>query len=311
MIRQIDGLEGLREIREPLHLAMGVFDGVHVGHRAVIGSAVAAAEKGGGLAGVLTFEPHPVRVLAPEVAPSRILASLDHKRELLAGLGVGVMVVVPFTREFAGCEAEVFLRDLLGAAPRLRTLAVGEDWKFGKQRAGDVALLEKFGAAHGVNILAAPAVMLDGERVSSTRVRQAIRDGNMDAARRMLGREYTVLGTVVKGRQLGRTIGFPTANLRVHNEQLPADGVWAVEVTLENGDFVRGAGNLGVRPTVEGGEGRRMLEIHLLDYSGDLYGTMMEVRFLEFVREERGFDSLDELKAQIAEDVLVCRRAVL
>ncbi len=296
---------------EPLHLAMGVFDGVHVGHRAVIGSAVAAAERGGGLAGVLTFEPHPVRVLAPEVAPSRILASLDHKRELLAELGVGVMVVVPFTREFAGCEAEVFLRDLLGAAQYLRTLAVGEDWKFGKQRAGDVALLKKFGTAHEVEILTAPAVVLDGERVSSTRVRQAIRDGNMDAARRMLGREYTVLGTVVKGRQLGRTIGFPTANLRVHNEQLPADGVWAVEVTLENGEVVCGAGNLGVRPTVEGGEGRRMLEIHLLDYSGDLYGTVMEVRFLEFVREERGFDSLDELKAQIAEDVLVCRRAVV
>ncbi len=311
MIRQIDGLEGLREIVEPLHLAMGVFDGVHVGHRAVIGSAVAAAERGGGLAGVLTFEPHPVRVLAPEVAPSRILASLDHKRELLAELGVGVMVVVPFTREFAGCEAEVFLRDLLGAAQYLRTLAVGEDWKFGKQRAGDVALLKKFGTAHEVEILTAPAVVLDGERVSSTRVRQAIRDGNMDAARRMLGREYTVLGTVVKGRQLGRTIGFPTANLRVHNEQLPADGVWAVEVTLENGEVVCGAGNLGVRPTVEGGEGRRMLEIHLLDYSGDLYGTVMEVRFLEFVREERGFDSLDELKAQIAEDVLVCRRAVV
>ncbi len=293
---------------DPLHLAMGVFDGVHVGHRAVIGSAVAAAGKGGGLAGVLTFEPHPVRVLAPEVAPSRILASLNHKRELLAGLGVGVMVVVPFTREFAGCEAEVFLRDLLESAPCLRTLAVGEDWKFGKRRAGDVALLEKFGAAHGVDILAAPAVMLDGERVSSTRIRQAIRDGNMDAARRMLGREYTVLGTVVKGRQLGRTIGFPTANLRVHNEQLPADGVWAVEVTLENGEVVCGAGNLGVRPTVEGEEGRRMLEIHLLDYSGDLYGTMMEVRFLKFVREERGFDSLDGLKAQIAEDVLVCER---
>ena len=294
-------------ISEPLHLALGVFDGVHIGHQAVIQSVVDAAKFDGGVAGVLTFDPHPIRVLAPQVAPKRILASINHKKELLGDLGVGVMVVLPFTEEFASCEAESFLADLLEAPSHLKTLAIGEDWKFGKQRRGNVKLLEDFGNKHAINIRATSAVMLDGERVSSTRVRQAIRDGNMKAVCTMLGREYTILGTVIEGRQLGRTIGFPTANLRAHNEQLPCDGVWAVEVTLENGGIYRGAGNLGMRPTIEGTDAKRMLEIHLLDYSGDLYGRDMEVRFLEFVRSEQQFPSLDALKTQIAEDVTFCR----
>ncbi|MCP5535536.1 MAG: bifunctional riboflavin kinase/FAD synthetase [Akkermansiaceae bacterium] len=307
MVRLIENLNDLRLIDRPLHLALGVFDGVHIGHQAVIRSAVDAAKLDGGVAGVLTFDPHPIRVLAPKVAPQRILASLNHKRELLAGLGVDVLVVIAFTEEFANCEALDFLTSLKDASPRLKTLAIGEDWKFGKQRQGDIALLEEFGGKNGIRIISTEAVMVDGERVSSTRVRQAIRDGNMKAAHAMLGREYTVLGTVVEGRQLGRTIGFPTANLRVHNEQLPTDGVWAVEATLENGEVVCGAGNLGVRPTVEGEGARRMLEVHLLDYSGDLYGSEMEVRFLKYVREEQKFDSIDALMAQIRADVAFCR----
>ncbi len=307
MVRIIESLNEMKTITRPLHLAWGGFDGVHIGHQAVIRSVVAAAKADGGVAGVLTFDPHPIQVLAPQVAPKRILASLNHKRELLETLGVDVMVVIPFTREFAEEEAEEFLDQLLAASPNLRTIAIGEDWKFGKHRRGNVALLEKFGAAHHIHINTHGAVMLDGERVSSTRIRQAIRDGNMQAAAAMLGREYTVLGTVIKGRQLGRTLGFPTANLRVYNEQLPSDGVWAVEVTLENGEVYCGAGNLGVRPTVEGAAGQRMLEVHLLDYSGDLYGRDMVVRFIKFVRAERKFDSLDALQQQIGEDVASCR----
>ena len=307
MVRIIESLSEMMTITQPLHLALGVFDGVHIGHQTVIRSVVAAAKADGGVAGVLTFDPHPIQVLAPQVAPKRILASLNHKKELLETLGVDVMVVIPFTEEFAGEEAEEFLAKLLSASQDLKTLAIGEDWKFGKQRRGNVALLESFGKAHDIYINTHGAVMLDGERVSSTRIRQAIRDGNMQAAAAMLGREYTVLGTVIEGRQLGRTLGFPTANLRVHNEQLPRDGVWAVEVTLENGEVHCGAGNLGMRPTVEGADARRMLEVHLLDYSDDLYGSDMEVRFLKFVRAERKFDSLDELQEQIREDVAFCR----
>jgi len=307
MVQMIDSLAGMREITQPLHLAMGVFDGVHIGHQAVIKAAVDAAKTSGGTAGVLTFDPHPIQVLAPEVAPRRILASLTHKKELLAELGVEIMVVLPFTHEFAMLEAGEFLQEILHATSSLKTIAIGEDWKFGKQRSGNVAMLESFGAENGIKIISLQAVMLDGERVSSTRVRQAIRDGNLDAASAMLGRPYTVIGTVVQGRKLGRTLGFPTANLRVHNEQLPQDGVWAVEVTLADGSRYRGAGNLGLRPTVEGEGARRMLEVHLLDYEGDLYGQEVEVRFLKYVRGEKKFESLDELQAQIRLDTAFCQ----
>lgn len=308
MARVVEQLEGLAEIGQPLHLAMGVFDGVHIGHQKVVRAAVDAAREDGGLAGVLTFDPHPIRVLAPHVAPRRILASLNHKRELLADLGVGLLVVIPFTREFAGMEASGFLDALSGNARDLRSLSMGEDWKFGKGRRGDTALLRDFGERNGIQISTVPAVMLDGERVSSTRIRQAIRDGNLDAAAAMLGRPYTVLGTVVEGRKLGRELGFPTANLRVHNEQLPCDGVWAVRCELDDGTLRCGAGNLGLRPTVEGADPRRMLEIHLLDFDGDIYGREMEVTFLQMVREEKKFESLDALRAQIAEDVTSCRK---
>jgi riboflavin kinase/FMN adenylyltransferase len=308
MVRLIQGIEGMRAIKGPLHLALGVFDGLHIGHQAVIGSVIEAARSQGGTAGILTFDPHPIQVLAPEVAPHRILASLNHKRELLGSLGVDVMVVVPFTVEFAACSAGDFLDILMGSAPVLKTLAMGADWRFGKNREGDVSLLKTFGRQHGIEVIASGAVMLDGERVSSTRIRQAIRDGNMEAAKAMLGRDYSVLGTVIAGRQLGRTLGFPTANLKVYNEQLPADGVWCVEVSLENGERVKGVGNLGVRPTVEGAAAKRMLEIHLLDFDADLYGRDVEVRFLTRVRDEKKFATLDDLQKQIRNDVEACRR---
>lgn len=307
-MQTINHFNALRGVSGPFHLALGVFDGVHIGHQAVIALAVEAAREQGGVAGVITFEPHPIRVLAPQRAPRRILASIRHKEELLAKLGVELLVVIPFTRDFASQEAGDFLDDLAGAAPDLRTLAMGREWKFGQGRRGDVDLLRAFGNEHGVSVRSAESVRMDGELVSSTRIRQAIRDGNLDAVAAMLGREYSVLGTVQKGRQLGRTIGFPTANLKVHNEQLPPDGVWVVDAILQNGRRYRGAGNLGMRPTVEGEGGQRLLEIHLLDYEGDLYGEPIEVRFLHYVRGERAFDSLDALKTQIEQDVTFCRR---
>lgn len=307
MVKLISGINELREIKGPLHLALGVFDGLHIGHQAVITSVTRAAESEGGAAGILTFDPHPIRVLAPEVAPRRILASLEHKRKLLELLGVDFMVVVEFTKDFAECEADHFLSSLLESAPDLKTLAMGEDWKFGKNRKGDVTRLRAFGEQNNIEVIAVAAVMAHGERVSSTRIRQAIRDGNMKAANSMLGRDYSVLGTVVEGQKLGRTLGFPTANLKVYNEQLPADGVWCLEVTLASGELMKGVGNLGVRPSVEGGDSKRMLEVHLLDFCGDLYGQDMEVRFLEFVRAEQKFESLEDLQTQIRADVEFCR----
>ena len=308
MVHLIENLENMSSIKGPLHLALGVFDGIHIGHQAVIAQAVDSARRGGGTAGVLTFEPHPIRVIAPHLAPSRILASLNHKRELLSDLGVDVLVVIRFTKEFASVDAEKFLLSLLAAAPEIKSLSCGEDWKFGKKRKGDVAMIRQFGATHSIEVKAVEAVILDGERVSSTRIRQAIRDGNMLAARNMLGREYTVLGTVIEGRKLGRQLGFPTANLRVYNEQLPCDGVWHVEIKLSGHHAMKGVANLGLRPTVEGAKARRLLEIHILDFAADIYGCEVEVRFLNFVRKEKKFTSLEDLQRQIESDVAFCRK---
>jgi riboflavin kinase/FMN adenylyltransferase len=297
---RIDKLEELAAQDGPLHLALGVFDGVHLGHRAVIARAVEAARKEGGKAFVVTFDPHPIRVIAPEKAPASLLATLDEKAAVLKALGVDGLLVIHFDMAFAKMDAEEFVRKLLAAD--VRTVAVGEDWRFGSKRSGDVAMLRRMGGELGFQLEAVPPVMWDGERISSTRIRQAIRDGNFDAVEEMLGRPYELSGTVIEGRKLGRGLGFPTANLRLGERQTPRDGVWAVKV-----DGVRkGVANLGTRPTVDGGE--RLLEVHLFDFSGDLYGKELRVRFEKFLRPERKFGSMEELQEQILRDAEEARQ---
>lgn len=187
----------------------------------------------------------------------------------------------------------------------MRTLAIGEDWRFGRGRAGDVGFLRARAAA-GYQLEVVPPVMVDGERVSSTRIRQAIRDGSIAAAARMLGRPYAVSGTVVAGRKLGRKLGFPTANVAIGEELTPPDGVWAVRVALGDARVLSGVANLGVRPTVDGAT--RVLEAHVFDFSGDLYGREIEVEFVEFLRAEMRFSSLDLLRQQIRKDVSLARQ---
>jgi riboflavin kinase / FMN adenylyltransferase len=291
---RIDKLEELAAQDGPLHLALGVFDGVHVGHQAVIKRAVDAAARDGGKAFVVTFSPHPIRVIAPEKAPAALLATLDEKAAVVKALGVDGLLVIRFDLAFAGMAAEEFVRKL--CAGNVRTIAVGVDWRFGSNRSGDVAMLRKMGAELGFNLEAVSPVMWDGERISSTRIRQAIRDGNFAAAGEMLGRPYELSGIVTEGRKLGREIGFPTANLRLGERQLPADGVWAVTV---NGTL-KGVANLGMRPTLDGTE--RLLEVHLFDFSGDLYGKELRVSFVKHLRPERKFASVEELREQIAKD---------
>lgn len=201
-------------------------------------------------------------------------------------------------------EGADFIEKLTAA--RIATIAVGEDWRFGHNRSGDVALLANEAAARGFRLEAVPPVMLDGERVSSTRIRQAIRDGNLEAARRMLGRRYSVSGTVVEGKRLGRTIGFPTANISTGDAQLPPDGVWVVRAILADGRKVCGVANLGVRPTVQGES--RSLEVHLFDFSSDLYGQQCEVEFEKMLRPEMKFPSLDALRIQIHEDTVAAKK---
>ncbi len=297
---RIDKLNELAGQEGPLHLAMGVFDGVHVGHQAVIARAVDAARRDGGRSFVVTFSPHPIRVIAPGKAPGALLATLDEKAEVVKALGVDGVLVIPFDEQFAKMEAEDFVRNIAGR--NVKTIAVGEDWRFGNNRLGDVELLRRRGTELGFRLEAVAPVMWDGERISSTRIRQAIRDGNFDAVEEMLGRPYEVCGTVIEGRRLGRQLGFPTANLRLGDLQVPKDGVWLVTVD----EKLHGVANLGMRPTVDGKE--RLLEVHLLDFSGDLYGRKLRVRFDQLLREERKFDSVEELKLQITRDVGQGRR---
>ena len=292
------------DLEGPVHLALGVFDGVHLGHQEVIRRAVDAAVDGGS-AGVLTFDPYPLRVLAPERAPRRLLASLDHKADILAPLGVDFLLAIPFDRETAALEAGEFVRNLVDAGAV--TIAAGEDWRFGHKRAGDRNLLRRLSGELGFRFEAVPPVMMDGDRISSTRIRQAIGDGNLVAAAGMLGRPYTVAGRVIEGRKLGRELGFPTANLERGEEQYPPDGVWAVRSFVE-GAVCQGVANLGVRPTVDGS--RRSLEVHLFDFTGDLYGRKMEVEFVAHLRPEQRFDSLEELKLQIGRDGDEARRVL-
>ena len=299
----MERISSIEDLASPSHLALGVFDGVHLGHQAVIARAVEAARREGGKAGVLTFDPYPLWVLAPEKAPSRLLASLDHKARILAELGVDFLLALPFDRQQAAVAAGDFIAGLAGAG--VATIAAGEDWRFGHARQGDRQLLRRLAGEMGFRFEAVPPVMMDGERISSSRIRQAIRDGNLEAAARMLGRPYTVAGRVVEGQRLGRQLGFPTANLERGEEQYPPDGVWAVRAGWGGGRG-EGVANLGVRPTVDGE--RRLLEVHLFDDPGELYGEVLEVEFVARLRDERPFADLEALQRQISRDVEAGRR---
>lgn len=294
----------LKAIPGPVFLAIGVFDGVHLGHRAVIARALADAKAAGGSAAVVTFDPHPAKILRPDKAP-RLLTSTPHKLRIIHSLGVEHVLVVPFTAEFAATEPENFVR-ALAAACSLREVCVGHEWAFGKNRAGNLALLDRLGHELGFDEVGVPAVEADGEVVSSTVIRAAIEQGDLAKAGRLLGRPYSILGTVKRGDQIGRQLGFPTANLAAHNEQFPPNGVYAVEVEIA-GRTVRGAANIGVRPTIEHASGERLLEVHLLDFSGDLYDADLEVVFRRFLRAEKKFPSLDALREQIAADAREAR----
>jgi len=302
-------VEQLQLIDGPVHLALGVFDGVHVGHQEVIKTAVDTAKVSGGQAGVLTFFPNPIQVLAPERAPRRILASLNHKQRLLEKYDVDFLMVQEFTLEFAKQRAYCFIEALVTHCHDLRSISVGEDWQFGKGREGNVNSLREWGRDLGFEVFAAAPVMSGGERVSSTRIRQAIRDGCLKSIEQMIGRPYMVWGEVLHGRKLARNLGFPTANIKVFNEQLPPDGVWSVDV-LVGDQWIAGIGNLGKRPTVEGdSSSQRLLEVHLFDFEGDLYGQELGVRFKSYVREERKFNGIEALQAQIERDVAQVRNS--
>ncbi len=302
----IDDIAALGKLRGPLRLAIGVFDGVHLGHRAVIEAA--KAPPGEGTVVVVTFDPHPVEVLAREKAP-RLLSDTEHKLHILArDLGVGQVLLIRFDETFAGWSGEEFVDRLVAAAPPegIARICVGSDWRFGKARSGDFALLERLGRERGFGIHGVGTVEVDGLRVSSTRVREAVAAGDLDTAATLLGRRYSVHGRVAEGRRLGRTLGFPTANLAVKREQLPPPGVYVVRATGA-GDSWGGVANLGFRPTVEESGAEMRLEAHLFGLGHDIYGEDLEVEFLACLREERRFDGIEALREQIGKDVAKAR----
>jgi len=272
---------------------------VHLGHRAVLDRARADAALASGSAAAVTFDPHPARVLRPEKAP-RLLTSTPHKLRIIRCLGIEHVAVIPFTPEFAALEPDAFIRQLATSC-QLREICVGHEWCFGRNRAGDLALLDRLGHELGFDEVGVPAVMVDGETVSSTRIRSAIESGDLAHAARLLGRPYAVLGTVRQGDQLGRRLGFPTANLSAHHEQFPPNGVYAVEI-LRDSTRHHGVANIGVRPTIATASGERILEVHLFDFDAPIYGEDLEVVFRHCLRPEIKFPSLDALRAQIAAD---------
>ena len=303
VVRDFDGLQRLGK---RFCLAIGVFDGVHRGHQSVIRAAMDDARNCGGLAAVVTFDPHPMRVLAPDRAPL-LLTSTPHKLELIGKLGVSACLVIEFNRAFANTPAEAFVERVSTRTPDLQTICVGSRFHFGHDRKGNAALLRAISAQRGFRLHEMPSLTLDNEIISSTSVRKLVAAGELEKAARMLGRPFSILGTVVAGDALGRTIGFPTANLNRHNEVAPPHGVYAVRAQIA-GKPRSGLVNIGTRPTVKSAGHAALTELHVLDFSGDLYGMDIEVFFIARLRDEKKFASLDELRAQIQRDEQAARR---
>ncbi|PYJ36365.1 MAG: hypothetical protein DME68_00375 [Verrucomicrobia bacterium] len=302
VLRSIVDLESLRG---PLFLAIGVFDGVHLGHQAVISTATRHAGSADGAPLVVTFDPHPVKVLRPHNAP-HLLTATQHKIALIRDLGVEHLLVINFDKKFAATSPEKFVEELLAHSRPLREVCVGHEWSFGKDRRGNLDLLKRLGAQFDFNVVGIPPVLVSGEVVSSTAIRQAVEKGDFPKAAEMLGREYTILGMVTRGDNLGKKIGFPTANLSAHSEQFPPNGVYLAKAWIRGVSY-HGVINLGYRPTVSSGKSERVLEIHLLDFNRDIYGEDVEVQFVSYLRPEKKFDNVDALARQIALDVQQAR----
>ncbi len=297
-----DSLEKVDLPPRPLHLAIGMFDGVHLGHQAVIESAVHSARRSGGLAGVLTFWPHPRGFFNP-AARIRMLMSPEMKSRVLGRLGVDVVVEQTFSRGFAGIAAEDFLPHLRRRLPDLAGVYVGENWRFGAGRRGDVHLLLADAAKHHVSVLSVPRILWNGEPISSTRIRDSLEAGRLEEANMLLGYSYFAEGEVTPGRQLGRTMGFPTLNLPWEPELKPRYGVYAVRVADEagGGPALPAVANYGLRPTV-GKADAPLLEAHLLGPCPFGTGSRVTVDWLKFLRPEQKFDDVEELRRQIARD---------
>ena len=285
----------------PTALTIGIFDGVHLGHQAMLAELTRAAGRLGMPSCVLTFEPHPREFFAPDKAPTR-LTSLREKLELLAGRGIDRVHLCRFDYRFAQITAEDFIERIIARGLGARWLLAGDDFRFGARRAGDLVMLKRNGARLGVEVSALASFVQDGERVSSTAVRRALAAGELARAERLLGRPYSISGRVVRGDGLGRKLGFPTANVQMKHNRPPLTGIFAVRLHGASAAPLRGVASLGVRPTVKQ-QDAPVLEVHALDYEGDLYRRHVRVEFLRKFRDEEKYADLATLTRRITLDV--------
>lgn len=303
------GLGAIPALTPPVIATLGNFDGMHRGHKRILRKVISRAREEGGTSVLITFEPHPLKVLHPDRAPA-LIQTPKQKRDTLAHLGLQVLAEIPFTAEFGSLGAEEFVRQFARAlAPK--EVYIGDDFRFGRGRSGDIDLLRHLGRTLGFEAAAIPKLRAEGGEISSSRIRSLLAGGDMAEAVRLLGRPYVVEGTVLRGAARGRTLGFPTANLPVENELVPSFGVYAAAADLGSPPLVPAVANLGVRPTFVGSEPDRvLLEVHLLDWSGDLYGKPLRCLLFHFLRPELRFSGIADLKEAIASDAGAARAYV-
>lgn len=300
----IRGLHNLRPRHHGCVISIGNFDGVHLGHQAVLGQLSEKSAESGLTPAVITFEPHPQEFFAVANVPPR-LTRFREKMQALRRYAVARVLCLNFNQALATMSAQDFIRKVLIEGLGVRHLVVGDDFRFGHKRQGDLAMLKLAGDRNGFNVINMHTFDVDGVRVSSTRIRKALADGDLGAAGKLLGRSYRMSGNVVHGDQRGRTIGYPTANIYLHRRATPLLGVYAVDVFGLDKEPLKGVANIGIRPTVDGKQ--CLLEVHIFDFSEDIYGRHVQVEFLTKLREEKRFDSFDALKQQIQRDERAAR----
>ena len=284
----------------------GTFDGVHLGHQKILNRLNEVASETKGESVVITFYPHPRSVISPDNKTINLLSTLDEKIELLEKNGVNHLVIIPFTREFSELSSEEFIQKILIETIGTKTLVIGFDHRFGKNREGGFDYLKENKARYGFEIEEIPRHDLENVGISSSKIRKALLEGDVQIAHHFLGRNYSVSGIIVKGKQLGRTIGFPTANIQVREiaKLIPADGVYAVKVYYRENEF-GGMLNIGNRPTVDGTY--KTIEVNIFDFDREIYGENLTIEFIKKIRNEQKFNGLEELKAQIARDREICK----
>ena len=305
-MRIFNGLVGVEKIKKPV-ITIGTFDGVHLGHQKIIENLVQTANEVGGESVLMTFSPHPRMVLFPDSHNLQLIQTEEEKYKKLATTGIENCIIFPFTFEFSRLSAMEFVRDILVNKLNIHTIIIGYDHQFGRNREGNISYLQEVSSIYDFQAVEIPAREIDAVNVSSTKIRREILEGEIELANQYLGNPYILSGKVIQGNQLGRTIGFPTANIQVNDATkiIPGNGVYLVQVHYRE-FLLNGIMNIGVRPTV-GESVENRIEIHIFDFNEDIYGQELQVLVIKKVRNEFKFDSVDQLASQIAEDIRFAR----